>query len=82
MKVVRVYKKGIIALPKEVRERAGIKEGTMLVVEVEEGRIVLRPLDLWERVWGSGRGLGSAEEVERELDEEEALWEERLEKSS
>ena len=82
MKVVRVYKKGIIALPKEVRERAGIKEGTMLVVEVEEGRIVLRPLDLWERVWGSGRGLGSAREVERELDEEEALWEERLEKSS
>jgi len=82
MRVVRVYKKGIIALPKEVREKAGIKEGTMLVVEVKEGRIVLRPLDLWERVWGCGRGLGNAEEVERELDEEEALWEKRLEKSS
>ncbi len=82
MRVVRVYKKGIIALPKEVRVKANVKEGMLLLVEVEKGKIVLKPLDLWEKVWGSGKGLGSAEEAERELDAEEAVWEKRLEKLS
>ena len=75
MDVVRVYRKGAIVLPKSVRERAGIREGMLLTVEVRDGEVVLRPLDLWEGVWGSGKG--SAEEVESELDEEEAR-EERL----
>jgi len=74
--VVKVYRKGIVVLPKSVRERAGIREGMLLTVEVRDGEVVLRPLDLWKRVWGSGKG--SAEEVERELDEEEEAREERL----
>jgi AbrB family looped-hinge helix DNA binding protein len=74
--VVKVYRKGIVVLPKSVRERAGIREGMLLTVEVRDGEVVLRPLDLWERVWGSGKG--SAEEVERELDDEEEAREERL----
>ena len=74
MAVVKVYKKGVIALPKSVRERAGIREGMLLLAEVRDGRVVLSPLDLWERVWGCCRG--SAEEAERELDEEEAAREE------
>ena len=75
---MRVYRKGIIALPKSVREEAGIEEGMLLEVRVEEGRVVLRPLDLWDRVWGSGKGRGSAEEAELELDrEEEEAWRRR-----
>jgi len=73
MAVVKVYKKGVIALPKSVRERAGIREGMLLLAEVRDGKVVLSPLDLWERVWGCCRG--SAEEAERELDEEEAARE-------
>jgi AbrB family looped-hinge helix DNA binding protein len=76
--IVKVHRKGIIAIPKEIRERAGIKEGMLLLIEAREGELVLRPLDLWERVWGSGKG--SAEEVERELDEDERAREERLSK--
>lgn len=76
MNVVKVYRKGIVVLPKSVRERAGIREGMLLTIEVRDGEVVLRPLDLWERVWSSGKG--SAEEVERELDEEEEAREERL----
>mgnify|MGYP000129575241 CR=1 FL=1 len=72
MSVVKVYRKGIVVLPKEIREKAGIREGMLLLAEAVEGKVILRPLDLWERVWGCGRGLGSAEEVERELDEEAA----------
>lgn len=76
MSIVKVHKKGIIIIPKEMREKAGIKEGMLLLIEAREGELVLRPLDLWEKIWGSGKG--SAEEVERELDEDERAREERL----
>lgn len=74
MNVIKVHKKGVIVLPKSIREELGIDEGTLLEVTIEEGKIVLKPLDLWERVWGCGRGGGSAEEAELELDREELLW--------
>ena len=78
MVIVRVHRKGIIVLPKSVREEAGIEEGMLLEVSVEGSKIVLKPLDLWERVWGCGRGRGSAEEAELELDEEEeTFWKRR-----
>jgi len=69
---VRVGRKGVIVLPKRVREELNIVEGTILQLEVRDREIILRPLDLWERVWGCCRG--SAEEAERELDEEETEW--------
>ncbi len=53
-----MYKKGIVVLPKSVREEAGIEEGMLLEVTVEEDKIVLKPLDLWDRVWGCGKGRG------------------------
>jgi len=42
--VLRVRRKGVLILPKRVREEAGISEGDEVVVEVEEGRLVLRVL--------------------------------------
>ncbi len=69
---IRVGRKGTIVLPKSVRESLGIAEGTLLELEVRGREIVLRPLDLWDRVWGCCRG--SAEEAEKELDEEENEW--------
>jgi len=77
MAVVRVHRKGIIVLPKSVMEEAGIEEGMLLEVSVEGGKIVLKPLDLWDRVWGCAKGRGSAEEAELELDCEELLWRRR-----
>ena len=74
MIVVKVHRKGIIVLPKSVREEAGIEEGMLLEVSVDKGKIVLKPLDLWDRVWGCGKGRGSAEEAELELDREEEYW--------
>ena len=78
MNIVKVYKKGIIVLPKEIREKAGIEEGMLLEVTISSDGIVLKPLDLWDRVWGCGKGRGSAEETEQELDsEEEIFWSKR-----
>jgi len=76
--VVRVYKKGIIVLPKSIRDKVGVEEGMLLKVFIEDDRIVLKPLDLWNRVWGCGKGMGSAEEAELELDrEEDVFWSRR-----
>ena len=74
MSVVRVYKKGIIVLPKSIRDKVGVEEGMLLKVFIEDDRIVLKPLDLWNRVWGCGKGMGSAEEAELELDREEDMF--------
>jgi len=52
----------------------------LLLIEARDEELVLRPLYLWERVWSSSRG--SAEEVERELDEDERAREEKLSKWS
>lgn len=74
--VIKVHKKGIIVLPKIVREALNIEEGTLLELRVEDGKILLEPLDLWEKVWGCCSG--SAEEAEKELDkEEEKFWRKR-----
>ena len=48
----------------------------LLLIEARERELILRPLDLWEKIWGSGKE--SADEVERELDEDERVREERL----
>ena len=75
--VVKVHKKGIVVIPKGIRDALGIRDGTLLEVRVEKGRIVLEPLDLWDRAWRCC--TGSAEEAEEELDkEEEVFWRRRV----
>jgi AbrB family looped-hinge helix DNA binding protein len=74
--VIKVHKKGIIVIPKIIREALNIEEGTLLELRVENGKILLEPLDLWEKVWKCCSG--SAEEAEEELDrEEENFWAKR-----
>jgi bifunctional DNA-binding transcriptional regulator/antitoxin component of YhaV-PrlF toxin-antitoxin module len=43
-------------LPRNIRERLKIEEGALLEVYVENGKLVLKPLDLWDRVWKCCRG--------------------------
>lgn len=75
---VRVGRRGVIVIPKEVRDRLGIVEGMVLEMSVEEGKIVLRARDLWSELRERGRRLGvDVDEAERELDEDERPWLER-----
>ncbi|NPA97081.1 MAG: AbrB/MazE/SpoVT family DNA-binding domain-containing protein [Crenarchaeota archaeon] len=39
--VLRVRRKGIVILPKDLREKLGISEGDELLVEAEKGKIVM-----------------------------------------
>ncbi len=42
--MLKVRKKGIIILPKDLREKVGIKEGDEVIVEVDDGKLIMRVL--------------------------------------
>ena len=70
-KVVRVSKKNTIYIPKDVAEKAGISEGTLVEVSVEDGKIVLTPIPdpLWLALYGPKFAEVSIEDVERTSEE-------------
>ena len=76
-KIVRVGKKGVIVIPKDVREALGIHEGSPVEVRLEGDKIIIRKKDLWEEIAKRGVKI-NAEDAERELDEAEEEWLRRL----
>lgn len=42
--VLKVRKKGILILPKKIREKVGINENDEVIVEVEKDKLILRVL--------------------------------------
>ena len=76
---VRVGKRGVIVIPKEVREKLGIVEGMVLELNLEDDRIVLKTRDLWSELRERGKKLKvSVDEAEKELDRDEEEWVKRL----
>lgn len=43
--VTRVLKKGIVVIPKALREEVGIKEGDLIVIRRTGSSIIIEPLD-------------------------------------
>lgn len=71
--VLKVGKKGIVILPKKLREVLNIKEGDELIAEASKGMLTLKPfkpkiVDI------------SPEQVEKILSEEDSLEREKVEK--
>lgn len=42
--VLKVRRKGILILPKEIREKAGIEEDSEVIVEIKDNSIIIKPL--------------------------------------
>lgn len=42
--VLKVRRKGVVILPKRLREASGIREGDEVLAETKEGKIILEPL--------------------------------------
>jgi AbrB family looped-hinge helix DNA binding protein len=69
MTIIRMRSRGQLTLPDAVRRAAHVEEGDVLVAEVEEDRIVLRPKRLidasqawfWTESWQQGEREASAE---------------------
>lgn len=77
---VRVGSRGTIVIPKEIREKSGIVEGDVLEISLKERTIVLTKDNTWAKFHGCAKGLITVEKIERELDEDEKIWEKRLER--
>jgi AbrB family looped-hinge helix DNA binding protein len=43
-KTIRMGKNGTVVIPKEIRDLLGIKEGTVLRVEIADNAVIIRPL--------------------------------------
>lgn len=43
MAILKVGQRGSVVIPAAIRERLGLEEGTLLIIEEENGTIVLRP---------------------------------------
>lgn len=72
-RIVKLRRKGIIILPKSIREKAGVKEGDELLVTLEGDRIILRKFKpLKVRI--------DPEKVDEILREELLLEDEKLER--
>ena len=77
MPTVTVSKKGWVVIPKEVRERVGIKPGDKLVIVDYAGKIAIframkDPInDAYGMLKGGAAMQGFLEEKRRELEEEE-----------
>jgi AbrB family looped-hinge helix DNA binding protein len=65
---VIVRKRGVIVIPKTIREELGIEEGDMLRVSIKEGKIILSKESFWEKLFNTAKGLYSPDEAELELD--------------
>lgn len=66
MPVVRVIRHGQITLPKEFRDALSIDEGQILEAELEESRIILKPIAFVER--GSALSLKGKKKVKEALE--------------
>ena len=69
---VKVHRKGIIVIPAEVRRRLNIKEGSLMELEVEGDKIVLKRKMTLLDMYGADKEMGDSalKELERLRKEE------------
>jgi len=77
-KIVKLSSKYQVVIPKEARKKLGLRAGDQLAVEVEGGKVILRPrpknytnymLGLGKEIW---EGIDASEYVRKERE----LWKE------
>ena len=54
---IRVGKRGLIVIPKDIREKMGLEEGSILDLQVEGDKIILKAKDLWSELGGEEESL-------------------------
>jgi looped-hinge helix DNA binding domain, AbrB family len=67
MKVAKVLNKGLVVIPKDIRDKLQIKEGDKVIWEFSKGKVILRPIKkgaLTEKYKGIISGKLSPEELE------------------
>jgi len=73
--ISKVGRKGVVALPKAIRELTGIHERSLVIIEADEDKVVIRPL----RVVRAKASKKARYELEKSLREDYILEEEKAE---
>ncbi|ACP36830.1 transcriptional regulator, AbrB family [Sulfolobus islandicus Y.G.57.14] len=71
MMVTKVHKKGIVVIPKEIREKFNIKEGDEVIIYSDEYGIHILPKKSPEELFGIDRGKGLEELAKEHIKERE-----------
>jgi len=68
MAIVTVSTKGQIVIPKEVRERFGLRPGTKIDVKLKGNEITLKPMreNISDRLYGKYRGVDLLRDLKEE----------------
>lgn len=72
---ILVRKRGVIILPKKIRDALKIGEGDILKIQVNGSSIVLSKEDLWSKLFGCAKGIYNPDDAEIELDRGEIVEE-------
>ncbi|MBC7092174.1 MAG: AbrB/MazE/SpoVT family DNA-binding domain-containing protein [Nitrososphaeria archaeon] len=72
---ILVRKRGVIILPKKIRDALKIGEGDILKIQVNGSSIVLSKEDLWGKLFGCAKGIYNPDDAEIELDRGEIVEE-------
>ena len=65
---MKVTRNGQITIPKEIRQKLGIRVGTILRVEATDDAVVYRPVPSLEELGGSLSRFGPLKKVVEDLD--------------
>lgn len=68
VKRMKVTRNGQTTIPKELRRKFGIREGSVLLAEATKEGVLFRPVPDIEDLAGSLSKYASAEELKKELD--------------
>lgn len=79
VEVAKVDSKGRVLIPKSMRERSELFEGTLVKIEADDGKIIIEPMD---SIADKYYGVFKVDEVPEDLDEflpevQAKLWKER-----
>lgn len=66
--VVKVTRRGQTTIPKEFREKLGIKEGDLLMVESTKEGLLFRVVPKLEELAGAYSKFGKVEEIKKEIE--------------
>ncbi|MFW6048425.1 MAG: AbrB/MazE/SpoVT family DNA-binding domain-containing protein [Candidatus Natronoplasma sp.] len=75
MKVAKLSSKGQIVLPSELRKEFHLSKGDKLVVEKQDGEIVLKPITSLKKL----KGVDEIEEASKDLEKTREKWDEEFE---
>lgn len=68
MAITALSSKGQVIIPKRIRELLGLRPGAKFIIELEEDKVVLRPVkgDIAQRLYGRYRDLDLLKDLEEE----------------